>query len=138
MTTMNDMTATYKSYIIPAGKYWLGDPCYVIRSNDWIEFCNEFSSEEDKDNSYIKLKDVNVLAFPTYHGDGCYSDQNGNQFSVDAGLIGLVPHEYLENSSESDSTSYDHLGTVVEFAEDTLCFTVDGILTFGNYIIDTK
>lgn len=136
---MNDMTATYKSYIVPAGKYWLGDPCYVIRSNDWLQFCNEYSWQEDKDNSSVTLENgINVLAFSTYYGDGCYNDQHGNEFSVDAGLIGLVPHEYLENDFESNSTTYAHLGTVVEFSEDTLCFTVDGILTFGNHIIDTK
>jgi hypothetical protein len=31
----------------------------------------------------------------------------------------------------------DDCGILVEFAEETLCFTKDGILTFGNNIIDT-
>lgn len=133
------MTATYKSYIVPAGKYWLGDPCYIIKDNQWLNFCNELSLQEDKGNCFVPLEEeVKVLAFCTYHGDGCYLDQHGNSYPVDAGLIGLIPWEYTEKFTEKDSTEFLSLSNIVEFTEDTLCFTADGILTFGNYIIDTK
>jgi len=136
---MCDMTTSYKSYIIPAGKYWLGDPCYVIQSKDWLHFCNEYSFNDTENNAYLTLPDnTPVLAFSTYHGDGHYIDQHGNEYPVDAGLIGLIPFDYTEKFSEKELTNYSSLGTVVEFAEETLCFTADGILTFGNYIIDTK
>jgi len=137
------MITSYKSYIIPAGKYWLGDPCYIIRDKDWLHFCNKYSFNDAEGNHCVTLQDnISVLAFSTYHGDGCYLDQHGNSYPVDAGLIGLVPWEYTEkfteNFTEKDSTEYLTLSNVVEFTEDTLCFTTDGILTFGNYIIDTK
>ncbi len=133
------MMTSYKSYIVPAGKYWLGDPCYIIKDQDWLHFCNEHSFNETEVNSCVSLSDgTPVLAFSTYYGDGCYSDQHGNSYPVDAGLIGLVPWEYTEKFTEKDSTCYLSLSNVVEFTEDTLCFTADGILTFGNYIIDTK
>lgn len=136
---MYDMITSYKSYIVPAGKYWLGDPCYIIKDHDWLHFCNEHSFNETEVNSCITLSDgTPVLAFSTYHGDGYYLDQHGNQYCVDAGLIGLVPWEYTEKFTEKDSTEYFSLSNVVDFTEDTLCFTADGILTFGNYIIDTK
>jgi hypothetical protein len=136
---MYDMTTTYKSYIIPAGKYWLGDPCYVIKDQDWLVFCNEYSSNDTEGNAYVTLPDSTpVLAFSTYHGDGFYMDQHGNEYCVDAGLIGLIPWSYTEKFTEKDSTEYFSLSNVVEFTEETLCFTADGILTFGNYIIDTK
>lgn len=136
---MYDMTTSYKSHIVPAGRYWLGDPCYIIKDHDWLQFCNGFSFAENSGNTYIELDDsIKVLAFSTYHGDGCYLDQHGNSYYVDAGLIGLIPWEYTEKFTEKDSTEYFSLSNVVEFTEDTLCFTADGILTFGNYIIDTK
>ena len=136
---MYDMTTTYKSYIVPAGKYWLGDPCYIIKDSHWLQFCNEFSIGENEGNTYITLEDnTKILAFSTYHGDGYYLDQHGNGYAVDAGLIGLIPWSYTEKFSKKDSTEYFSLSNVVEFAEETLCFTTDGILTFGNYIIDTK
>jgi hypothetical protein len=53
-------------------------------------------------------------------------------------MIGLVPWDYTQKFTEKDSTEYFSLSNVVEFTEETLCFTNDGILTFGNYIIDTK
>ncbi len=133
------MTTTYKSHIVPAGKYLLGDPCYVIRDKDWLDFCNQHSYNETDNNACVTLNDsTQVVAFSTYYGDGCYTDQNGNSFPVDAGLIGLVPISYIEESTQKNLTDYRDLCTLVEFEEDALCFTVDGILTFGNYIIDTK
>lgn len=136
---MEDMATTYKSYIVPSGKYWLGDPCYVIKDSHWLKFCNEYSFGDTESNTYINLDETTkVLAFSTYHGDGCYLDQHGNSYPVDAGMIGLVPWEYTQKFTEKDSTEYLSLSNVVEFTEDTLCFTADGILTFGNYIIDTK
>ena len=93
----------------------------------------------DSNNACVTLNDsTQVVAFSTYYGDGCYTDQNGNSFPVDAGLIGLVPISYIEESTQKNLTDYRDLCTLVEFEEDALCFTVDGILTFGNYIIDTK
>ena len=133
------MITSYKSYIVPAGKYWLGDPCYIIKDKDWLHFCNQHSFNDTEGNPSVALHDNTlVLAFSTYHGDGHYLDQHGNSYAVDAGLIGLVPWEYTEKFTEKDSTEYFSLSNVVEFTEDTLCFTADGILTFGNYIIDTK
>ena len=26
---------------LPAGKYFIGDPCYVIQDNDWQKVCDE-------------------------------------------------------------------------------------------------
>jgi hypothetical protein len=98
---MYDMMTSYKSYIVPAGKYWLGDPCYIIKDQDWLHFCNEHSFNETEFNSCVALSDgTPVLAFSTYYGDGCYSDQHGNSYPVDAGLIGLVPWEYTEKFTE--------------------------------------
>lgn len=135
---MNAETLTkYKSFVVPAGKYYLCDPCYVIsNADDWVGFLESCSPEDSAGLSghYEALLDgTKVLAFATAHGDGNYYDQHGNSFSVDSGLLGLIPCNYSPGYGD-----IERVGTQIEFTEDTLCFTRDGILTFGNHIIDTE
>ena len=36
MTPRSDMQA--RTHTLPPGRYYLGDPCYVIRDQDWGEY----------------------------------------------------------------------------------------------------
>jgi hypothetical protein len=114
-------------YKIPAGAYYLGDPCYVVRDGEWgglLDMTDCF------DNPEGFLSDgTRVVAFGTYYGDGEYYDQFGRDYGVDAGLIGLVPW------SDSFAGAGGHK---VEFDKDVFAHEDDGILTFGNIVIDTK
>lgn len=141
--TANCLTK-YRSFVLPAGKYILGDPCYVIDTpSHWLGFLNNCADRDEEEypeggdicNGYYEnLPDgTKVLAFATSYGDGAYSDQYGNKYPVDSGMIGLVPYNYAP-----DYTNTDRLSKLIDFEEETLCFTKDGILTFGNYIIDTE
>jgi hypothetical protein len=147
------MKDTYKSFIVPPGKYWLDDPCVVLASiDDWCAYCEicdseDMATEEYKEllkssidaamnyrlsGHYVSLPDgTKVLSFSTACGDGWYSDQSGTRYHVASGVLGLTPYEYSPDHELLDG------GKLVEFSEDTLCFTRDGILTFGNNIIDT-
>lgn len=114
-----------KSVVVPKGEYVLGDPCYVVPNDDWSDLlnsCNYFNSPVGR------VRDSKILAFGTKWGDGCYRDTKGNVYPVDAGLIGLVPVAYAEVEPNS---------VIVSFSEPTLCLNDDGILKFGNYVIDT-
>jgi len=75
---------------MPAGDYWLGDPCYAIPNKKWGAFVNKLFAAAD--GSCGNFAD-GVVAFGTQWGDGTYKDQHGREFPVDAGLIGLVPIE---------------------------------------------
>lgn len=126
----------YKSFVVPAGKYYLCDPCYIVSDADtWVKFLESCYAEDSEGFSghYESLLDgTKVLAFAT-PGDGSYYDQHGDSFSVDSGLLGLIPCSYSPEYGD-----IERLGKQVEFVEETLCFTRDGILTFGNHIIDTE
>ena len=118
-------TKTYFEVTIPAGRYYLGDPCYVIRDDDWIpllENCDYFRNPVGKVGGY------DILAFSTKHGDGTYSDKRGNKYDVDAGLIGLVPVAY---------GGREHENREVKFESPTLCWNDDGVLHFGGITINT-
>jgi hypothetical protein len=119
----------HNEYIIPAGKYWLGDPCYIIPDEDWDDFLIKTDYFE---YSLVEVKGYKVIGFHTYYGDGTYYDNFGNEYSVDSGTIGLVPVEIGIKNIHAE------LAKSVEFREDVLCYEDSGILHFGEYIIDTK
>jgi hypothetical protein len=116
--------------VVPKGSYVIGDPCYAVPDKDWIpllETCNYFESPI----GYVKdgMQKFPVLAFGTKWGDGCYRGTDGNEYGVDAGLLGLVPVELLEDLSGHE---------VVNFSKDTLCIDDgSGKLKFGHITIDT-
>lgn len=116
--------------IVPEGSYVIGDPCYAVPDKDWDDLllsCNYFQNPIGcvKDG----IQKFHVLAFSTRWGDGTYRGSDGNDYPVDAGLIGLVPVEMVEDLAEH---------TIVEFNRDTLCVNDgSGNLRFGHITIDT-
>jgi hypothetical protein len=56
----------------PKGKYWIGDPCYVIGAEGWN------------------------WQHHTYLGDGAYDDQDGREYLVDSGTLGCFPAGAVE------------------------------------------
>ena len=120
---------------VPAGQYILGDPCYAVPDDEWMELlesCDYFENPIGKitrrDKSYYR-----IVAFSTRWGDGCYRGTDGNSYPVDAGLIGLVPVEAVDMDALRDD-----LCTVVTFDKPTKCGTDgDGKLRFGHITIDT-
>jgi hypothetical protein len=113
---------------VPTGRYVLGDPCYSVADEHWdslLESCDYFNEPVGTVNG------VKVLAFSTKWGDGCYQDQFGNEYGVDAGLIGLVPISLATKKDDPD-------GLIVDFIGSVICSTDgNGKLTFGKYVIDT-
>ena len=116
--------------IVPEGSYVIGDPCYAVPDKDWDDLllsCNYFNNPIGTVKDGIQK--FSVLAFGTKWGDGCYRGSDGNEYPVDAGLIGLVPIEMVDDLA-------DH--TIVEFNRDTLCVNDGtGNLRFGHITIDT-
>ena len=114
--------------MVPAGKYVLGDPCYVVPKDHWDEL---LSSCDFFNRPVGCFKGIEVLGFSTRWGDGTYADNKHRYYPVDAGLIGLVP---FSDTLEIDPT----LSHIVEFTRETLCSrNGDGMLKFGSIHIDT-
>ena len=120
--------------VVPAGKYWLCDPCYAVPEGLWMQLLNscDFFNEPVGTITDSHGAVHHVLAFGTAYGDGRYVDQHGNTYPVDAGLIGLTPVEL------GDPNGYiGALGTLVEFTGDTMCTNDGGRMRFGEYKINT-
>ena len=122
---------TSKPYTLPAGTYFVGDPCYCFDDHDrWMELL-ESSNYFEGDRQAIKFESDNyVAAFGTMYGDGEY-----NGFPVDAGLLGCVHESLIEESCKPHLTEF---GKMVTFHEDFIvqCFE-DGTINIGNISIFT-
>lgn len=117
---------------VPAGTYYLGDPCYSIQNNDtWSKVCDGWFNGNEYGQPLAEIGDSFVLGFNTRHGDGVYYDQNGAEYGVDSGTIGLVPIELADCDP-------GRLCQKVTFKHRTICTRDDeGTLEFGKYRIVT-
>jgi hypothetical protein len=128
--------------MMPAGKYYIGDLCYVMTNEEWREFCEiTLDGQKVKDGEF-QFKDGRRFAtYSTAFGDGVYHDQYGHSYSVDAGLIGCILVEDIK------ADKYDNLldlGAIQEFDTDFVTGggrgTPDwqGTIQFGRVVIETN
>lgn len=129
-------TLTSTKIEIPAGKYWLGDPCYVIESDDWSKVCEAFFADENQGKSVVQVDLGNgnlVVLCNTAWGDGEFRSSKGHILPVDSGTIGLVSQAY-----DPEFKSNFDLMSLVEFPVDTTVDNFGGIMYFGTIRVDTK
>ena len=121
------------TFTMPAGKYYVGDLCYVMHPQ-WDEFCDKTIDGHDVLEGILKLDfGVTIVHFCTAYGDGVYYDENGLEYGVDAGLIGCIRVEDID-----DSDCVTEWGNIIDFKEDFKCYNENGILHFGHICIDTS
>jgi hypothetical protein len=122
------MTKTIDKVLMPAGRYWVGDLCYVMTDSQWKEVCELFL--DDAATGVFTLTDGTQFAlFGTAYGDGLYEDQNGNAYAVDAGVIGCV----LAAKVDDEST----LGNTHTFRRPFAVGRKCGVIRFGRIAINT-
>ncbi len=118
---------------MPAGRYFIGDLCYVMNPQ-WDEFCSKTIVNHDCLDGEFQLNNgVKFASFGTAYGDGCYEDQQGNSYPVDAGLIGCIRLCDID-----DPEANTQLGAIVDFDTDFECSEDEGVIYFGHIRIDTK
>ena len=103
MKNYTDALHTTETAALPAGRYWVGDPCYVINGDEW-----DFFVEIDE-NGVVEFKGQEVFVVET-GGDGCW-EHNGKTYGVDAGLLAVVPAALVEESGNDQ-------GVFVELTDD--------------------
>lgn len=116
-----------------AGKYYVGDLCYVL-GDRWTEVCDLIIVDHNCLDGEFELKDGTKFAiYGTAYGDGFYPDQHGNGYPVDSGSIGCVLVKDI-TEGHLDIT----LGNTFDFEEDFETGEEDGIIRIGEIEIDTK
>ena len=127
---------------MPAGKYYIGDLCYVMTDEEWDEFCSITIDGQKVIDGEFQFKDGRRFAtYGTAYGDGVYHDQYGHSYSVDAGLIGCIKIEDIR------ANNYDNLldlGSIMKF--DNSFATSggrgetdwEGTIQFGHVMVETN
>lgn len=127
--------AQIKSVTMPAGKYWVGDPCYAVPDHRWIEWL-EAADYTEQNVLVAELDGRTILGIGTAYGDGTYPGSDGNEYPVDAGLIGLVPVEIADYSDSKHPAGA--IMQQVEFDHDFDCRSFDdGTIVLGHIEIET-
>lgn len=121
---------------LPSGNYFIGDPCYIVKDELWNDFCTETFKNDD--GGYFMFKGVKMFFSGTKYGDGCYSDEHGNTYGVDAGIIGatLLDDRIIDKENLG---GLSRLGLVVEITKDFTCEAVneEGYILIERLKIDT-
>lgn len=119
---------------MPAGRYYIGDLCYVMHP-EWDEFCELTIKGNQCLDGEFTLKDGRRFAsFGTAYGDGTYRSNIGTEHSVDAGLIGCIRVEDIRDDQYDD---IEELGAVVEFDQPFEVSSDQGLIVFGHVQIET-
>ena len=80
------------------GKYYVGDPCYVIEP--WEDWLDVFLDQCDNDGVIDKFRGEDCFVAYTMWGDGAYRDTDGRTYLVDAGCIAAIPVEIINMPSD--------------------------------------
>jgi len=128
--------------MLPVGKYYVGDLCYVLDNDEWDEVCSLIIQGNKVIDGEFVLKDGREFAiYSTAYGDGEYNDYYGNSYSVDSGSIGCIKIEDIKNVK--DKIDIELLGAIVDFEIDFVTGggrgtkDWDGRIQFGRIAIET-
>lgn len=127
---------------MPAGKYYVGDLCYVMNDEEWDQFCGITIKGNACLDGEFEMPDGRKFAtYGTAWGDGEYRDQHGNRYAVDAGLIGCIRVEDIRAEKYED---IERLGAIHEFKTDFVTSggrgnrDWSGVIQIGRVRIETN
>lgn len=121
----------------PAGTYFVGDPCYAFSHDEWDEMLAQTGLAGEDGAGAAHMADGTIKRMwmvGTKYGDGGYSDDDGNEYDVDSGTLGLVP---VEDINPSQRETVESGGKIVTFDKPVDISNNDGRITFGHITINT-
>ena len=105
--------------MMPAGTYYVGDLCYVM-GPEWDEVCDltiDRNTNRCIDGEFTLRDGRRFAVYSTAFGDGLYLDQHGNEYPVDAGLIGCIRVDDITRVGADARPNFGDLGRAFEFNE---------------------
>lgn len=120
---------------LPAGRYFVGDPCYVIADDKWMDF---LEGGTFAGNEMIEFEGGFAGCVSTEYGDGEYYAMGGfppGPFPVDAGLLGAVSENLIAKKYTVEELA--DLGVMVDFKEPFTVYRDGSVCVIGHILIDT-
>ena len=130
------MTREFKQInnVFPAGEYYIGDFCYLLDNEDYDEIVCSFLYDGDP----YQYKKFNFLFGGTAHGDGQYSDNQGNScYSVDSGTIGIINLPTKKLKEQAKELMKRVSANIIKFDKPFTVYYGHGVFYFGDIMIDT-
>lgn len=115
--------------MMPAGKYWIGDLCYVMH-DEWDEVCNFIDSEGE----FVLKSGVKYAIYSTQFGDGEYPSTTGRYLGVDSGTIGCILVSDIDQTNQNNDI---YSGAVVDFDAPFDTENFAGTIVFGHVQVFT-
>jgi hypothetical protein len=110
---------------LPAGEYYIGDPCYVMPTRDWNQWMDD----------HMCATNGQWVIHPTHCGDGWFIGSDGFEYHVDSGNLGMVLSSLCDPQKR---TSVEQIGTFHAYTTDVV-FSVYKHPTFTEFwFSDTK
>lgn len=132
---------TWRAEIGGAGTYYVGDPCYCMGGQKWMEFLRAWYRDPEafidgdgnsapKDNplnaSVVETPEGKAFIMSTGFGDGCLADSDGNTYGIDSGTIGVVQVGLVNRDDTLECTRKVYLGGPVSVVYE------DGVLSLKD------
>jgi hypothetical protein len=117
---------------LPAGDYFVGDPCYLIPDGsyeEWVESAQAAMVDEDL---YVADVAGHQVAACGIVWDSDFTDAEGREYGEDSGLIGAVPVG-IAVQDDPDIVGLVHR---VTFPTDFEVYVSEGALHIGHVTIN--
>jgi hypothetical protein len=108
---------------LPAGKYYIGDPCYAFSSDLYKKIWGE---QFNYSNGYYTNGTSHFVVHGTAYGDGVFKASNQTVFFVDSGSICIASADIVTENE-----------AVYEFKVPVQVFMKNGLFQFNDLEIDT-
>ena len=128
--TLNEETVGEK-ITSPSGKFWVGDPCYVLSDDIYYGIWDDKYNFED---GIIDCGNgLSFLVHGTAYGDGSYQGTNGTEYGVDSGTLAIIPMDLIAKtdgvqfgSVETSKTAWlDYNDGNFDITLDNKAFTIE-------------
>ena len=115
----------------PSGKFYVGDPCYVLSDDIYYGIWDDKYNFED---GIIDCGNgLSFLVHGTAYGDGSYQGTNGTEYGVDSGTLAVIPMDLIAKtdgvqfgSVETSNTAWlDYNDGNFDITLDNKAFTIE-------------
>jgi len=124
-----------KEYLFKSGKYYIGDPCYVISSDS----ARMIYAKADATQQLFSYMGHKFFCAYTKYGDGSYYDNNRKEYAVDSCKLGIIPIAIIEFEKRNiDNMVNCDLGHIYDFKDDfVVSIDGNGRFMFNDIVIET-
>ena len=119
---------------LPAGTYFLGDPCYAVPDERWETLLEQVDYFTDPGT--IGTVDGHPVVAFAIGNDHAFTDATGHEYATDAGLIGLTPMALANPDTDGDRGRWlAESGRIVTLTSEFTAHRDGDTLVFGPYTV---